>query len=626
MKRPKEVDMSELLTILKGVVLFQHLTDQDLQEVAQRITKRTYKLGEYLFHAGAERTELMIIQSGEVEIFRGVGEAQKPVARLGEGNFVGEGTMLGDEPHVTTCRAVVDTRVLSLDRRDIDEIFGRSPDATRKMLSQVARVMTYRLTYASYGYLGAAVPALLGGRQRLEHDLLGERQVPADAYYGIQTLRGVENYDITGIPLAHYPQFIRALAMVKKAAAKANHKLGDLPKDIADAIGVACDEIIAGNLHNQFVVDMIQGGAGTSTNMNANEVIANRALEILGHSRGEYEVIHPNSHVNLSQSTNDVYPTAIRLAILLSYEPLTQAISELAYELKQKSVEFSDVIKMGRTQLQDAVPMTLGQEFDAFRMTVKEDIQRIRNAVDLFKEINLGATAIGTGITAKPEYSSLAIEELVRISGVELVPAANLVEATSDMGAFVLFSGVLKRVAVKISKLCNDLRLLSSGPRTGFNEINLPPMAPGSSIMPGKVNPVIPEVVNQVAFQVIGNDLTVTMGAEAGQLQLNVMEPVIAFNIFQSLKMLTQAINTLTRRCIQGITANRERCRQLVEHSIGLVTALNPYIGYENSTRIAKKALETNRSVAELVLEERLLSREQLEDILKPERMTSPRV
>jgi aspartate ammonia-lyase len=337
-------------------------------------------------------------------------------------------------------------------------------------------------------------------------------------------------------------------------------------------------------------------------------------------------VIHPNNHVNLSQSTNDVYPTAIRLAIVLSHEPLTQAISELAYELKQKAVEFSDVIKMGRTQLQDAVPMTLGQEFDAFRMTVKEDIQRIRNAVDLFKEINLGATAIGTGITAKPEYSSLAIEELVRISGVELVPAANLVEATSDMGAFVLFSGVLKRVAVKISKLCNDLRLLSSGPRTGFNEINLPPMAPGSSIMPGKVNPVIPEVVNQVAFQVIGNDLTVTMGAEAGQLQLNVMEPVIAFNIFQSLKMLTQAINTLTRRCIQGITANRERCRQLVEHSIGLVTALNPYIGYENSTRIAKKALETNRSVAELVLEEGLLSREQLEDILKPERMTSPRV
>jgi aspartate ammonia-lyase len=617
--------MPERLTILKRVVLFQHLTDRDLQEVAERINRRSYKLGDYLFRAGDERSELMIIQSGEVEICRGVGEVERPIARLGEGNFIGEGAMLGNEIHETSCRAIVDTHVLSLERRAIDEIFGRSPDATRKMLSQVARVMAYRLSYASYSHLGAAVPALFGGAQRLEHDLLGERQVPADAYYGIQTLRGVENYDITGIPLSHYPQFIRALAMVKKAASKANHKLGDLPKEIADAIGAACDEIIAGNLHNQFVIDMIQGGAGTSTNMNANEVIANRALEIFGRSRGDYDVIHPNNHVNMSQSTNDVYPTAIRLAILLSYEPLTKALSDLAYELKQKAVEFSDVIKMGRTQLQDAVPMTLGQEFDAFRMTVKEDIQRIRDAVSLFKEINLGATAIGTGITARPEYSSLSIEELARVSGVELIPAANLVEATSDMGAFVLFSGVLKRVSVKISKMCNDLRILSSGPRAGFNEINLPPMAPGSSIMPGKVNPVIPEVVNQVAFQVIGNDLTVTIAAEAGQLQLNVMEPVIAFNIFQSLKMLTQAINTLTRRCIQGITANRAHCRHLVEHSIGLVTALNPYIGYENSTRIAQKALEDNRSVAELVLEEKLLSREQLEDILKPEKMTSPR-
>jgi aspartate ammonia-lyase len=312
-------------------------------------------------------------------------------------------------------------------------------------------------------------------------------------------------------------------------------------------------------------------------------------------------------------------------AIQLGYEPLTQALSELAYELKQKSVEFSDVIKMGRTQLQDAVPMTLGQEFEGFRVTIKEDIQRIHDAVKLFREINLGATAIGTGITSKPEYSSLATEELCRISGVELVPAANLVEATSDMGAFVLFSGVLKRVAVKISKICNDLRLLSSGPRTGLNEINLPPMAPGSSIMPGKVNPVIPEVMNQVAYQVIGNDLAVTIAAEAGQLQLNVFEPLIAFNIFQSVKMLTQGINTLTLRCIKGITANREHCRNLVEHSIGLVTALNPYIGYKNSTRIAKKALDENRSVTELVLEEGLLSREQLDDILKPERMTAPR-
>lgn len=617
--------MTKLMSLLKGIVLFQDLSDEDLGNIAQHTTKKNYKLGEYLYTIGSPRTELFILQSGEVEILQGVGDAQKVVARLSEGNFVGEGAMLGEEPHVTGCRAVVETGVLVLKRRFLDEVFKKSPDATRKILSQVARVMAYRLIYSSYGPVCTGVPEFNGGRFRAEQDLLGERQVPSDAYFGIQTLRAVENYDITGISLSHYPHLIRSLAMVKKAAARANCKLGDLSKELADAICAACDEIIAGNLHNQFVVDMIQGGAGTSTNMNANEVIANRALEILGHVRGEYRYVSPNDHVNMSQSTNDVYPTAIRLAILLGYEPLTRAMSDLAYELKQKSVEFYDVIKMGRTQLQDAVPMTLGQEFEAFRVTVKEDIQRIHDAVKLFREINLGATAIGTGITAKPEYSSLVIEELSRIAGVEMVQAANLVEATSDMGAFVLFSGVLKRVAVKISKICNDLRLLSSGPRTGFNEINLPPMAPGSSIMPGKVNPVIPEVVNQVAYQVIGNDLTVTMGAEAGQLQLNVMEPVIAFNIFQSLKMLTQAINTLTVRCIRGITANRDRCRRLVEHSIGLVTALNPYIGYKNSTRIAKKALDTNRSVAELVLEEGLLSREQLEDILKPEMMTAPR-
>ncbi|MDM8552198.1 aspartate ammonia-lyase [Desulfobacterales bacterium HSG2] len=613
--------MSEFSTILKNILLFQDLSDQDLDETARRITKRTYRLGEYLFHTGSPRTELFIIQSGEVEILQHVGDVQKVIARLGEGNFVGEGAMLDDDPHTNSCRAVVDTEILTLERDAIDDIFEKSPDATRKILSRVARVITYRLKYASFGYRSAAIG---GGKQRMEHDLLGDREVPADAYYGIQTLRALENYDITGISLSHFPTLIRSLAMVKKAAAKANQKLGDLDKDIAEAICAACDEIIAGNLHSQFVVDMIQGGAGTSTNMNANEVIANRALEIMGHSRGD-QFVHPNNHVNMSQSTNDAYPTALRLAILLSYEELTESMADLAYELKQKSVEFSDVIKMGRTQLQDAVPMTLGQEFEAFRVTVREDILRTKNIVTLFREINLGATAIGTGITANPEYSSLAIEELSRISGVELVPAENLVEATSDMGAFVTFSGVLKRIAVKISKICNDLRLLSSGPRAGLNEINLPAMAPGSSIMPGKVNPVIPEVVNQVAFQVIGNDLTVTIAAEAGQLQLNVMEPVIAFNIFQSHKMLTHAMTTLTHRCIRGITANREHCRYMAENSIGIVTALNPHIGYENSTRIAKTALETNRSVMELVLEEKLLSEKELEDILKPENMTRPR-
>ena len=618
--------MSEYTSAIKKIVLFKDLTETELQQVAERITSRTYPLGEYLFMAGTLRSDLFVIQSGEVEIRQGVGDIQKTIARLGEGNFVSEGAMLDEDAHTSSCRAVVDTRVLVLPRKALEEILESSPDAARKILSRVARVMAYRLKYASFGYRGAAVAASVSDKVRLEHDLLGEREVPADVYYGIQTLRALENYDITGISLSHFPNFIKALAMVKKACAKANQKLGDIDPDIGAAICKASDEIITGNLHSQFVVDMIQGGAGTSTNMNTNEVIANRALEIHGHSRGQYEVIHPNNHVNKSQSTNDVYPTAIRLAVLLSYKELTDALTDLAYELKQKSVEFSDVIKMGRTQLQDAVPMTLGQEFEAFRVTVKEDIQRVNVVVQLFREVNLGATAIGTGITAKPEYSSLAIEELTRIAGFELVPAENLVEATSDMGAFIMFSSVLKRISIKISKICNDLRLLSSGPRAGLNEINLPPMAPGSSIMPGKVNPVIPEVVNQVAYHVIGNDLAVTIAAEAGQLQLNVMEPVIAFNCFQSLNMLTQAIRTLTNRCIKGITANRERCREFVENSIGIVTALNPYIGYENSTRIAKRALETNRSVMELVLEEGLLNQAQLEDILSPQAMTRPRV
>lgn len=456
---------------------------------------------------------------------------------------------------------------------------------------------------------------------RIEHDLIGELNVPIDAMYGIQTSRAVENYNISGVLLSHFPNFIISLAMVKKAAAKANHKLGDLEELIADAICIACDKIIDGQFHDQFIVDMIQGGAGTSTNMNANEVIANLALEHLGYKKGQYEHVHPNNHVNMSQSTNDAYPTALRLAILLSYGTLTSALQELAYELKLKAVEYSDVITIGRTQLQDAVPMTLGQEFEAFRITLKEDVQRIDEAANLFREINMGATAIGTGLTAKSEYSSLVIEEISLISGIELVPSANLIEATSDMGAFVLFSSVLKRVAVKLSKVCNDLRLLSSGPRAGLNEINLPAVAPGSSIMPGKVNPVIPEVVNQVAFQVIGNDLAVTMAAAAGQLQLNAMEPIIAHNIFQSLKILTNAIKTLTHKCIKGITANRERCRSYAENSIGIITVLSPYIGYENSTRIAKIALETNQSIVDLVLQESLLSEEQLKDILSPEKM-----
>lgn len=460
---------------------------------------------------------------------------------------------------------------------------------------------------------------------RLEKDLLGERQVPIDAYFGIQTLRATENFKVTDIKLKHFPALVQALAMVKKAAARANCTLGLLDQQKAKVIAQACDEILAGKWHEYFVVDVIQGGAGTSTNMNANEVIANRALELLGYEKGQYQYLHPNNDVNLSQSTNDVYPTSIRLSILLSHQAYLDALAELCYAMKQKAVEFADVVKMGRTQLQDAVPITLGQEFNAWYYTLKEDIEEAKSVVEFFREINMGATAIGTGINTDPEYSSLVIEELAHLSGKELVAARNLIEATSDMGAFVTFSSVLKRNAVKLSKIANDLRLLSSGPRAGFQEINLPAMQPGSSIMPGKVNPVIPELVNQVAFQVIGNDMTVTMAAEAGQLQLNVMEPVIAFNVLQSLHLQTRAITTLNEKCIQGITANREHCRQVVDNSIGIITALNPFIGYENATRIAKQALESQQSIRDLVLKEGLLSETQLDDVLSIENMTAPR-
>ena len=460
---------------------------------------------------------------------------------------------------------------------------------------------------------------------RLEHDLLGERLVPDEHYYGIQTLRAVENFTITGIPISNYPRLIYSLAYIKKVAALTNHDLGLLPGDISNAIAQACDDILNGQLQAEFVVDVIQGGAGTSTNMNANEVIANRALEHLGLAKGRYDVLHPLNHVNLSQSTNDVYPTALRLTLSMKLDGLLVEMQALQDALALKGNEFSDVIKMGRTQLQDAVPMTLGQEFDAWGVTVGEDLARVREAQSLIREINLGATAIGTGLNAPTGYAEKVTQKLRELSGVPVVQSPNLVEATQDAGAYVQLSGVLKRVAVKLSKISNDLRLLSSGPRAGLGEINLPPMAPGSSIMPGKVNPVIPEVVNQVAFEVIGNDMTVTMAANAGQLELNVMEPVIAHNLLRSIDMLGRACQTLAERCITGITANREHCRQMVENSIGLVTALNPSLGYEKSTEIAKEAMASGRSVYQIVLEKGYMSRAELEEILSPENMTKPR-
>ena len=462
---------------------------------------------------------------------------------------------------------------------------------------------------------------------RIEKDLLGKLEVPSDAYYGIQTLRAVQNFRLSGVPLAHYPKLVIALAMVKQAAADANRELGHLSAAKHTAISTACARIIQGEFHEQFVVDMIQGGAGTSTNMNANEVIANIALEAMGHEKGEYQYLHPNNDVNMAQSTNDAYPTAIRVGLLLGHDYLLNSLDKLIQSFAAKGLEFGHVLKMGRTQLQDAVPMTLGQEFRAFATTLGEDLQHLKRlAPQLLTEVNLGGTAIGTGINADPGYQRLAVERLAIISNHPVVAAADLIEATSDMGAFVLFSGMLKRTAVKLSKICNDLRLLSSGPRTGINEINLPARQPGSSIMPGKVNPVIPEAVNQVAFEVIGNDLALTLAAEAGQLQLNVMEPLIAYKILDSIRLLTRAMDMLREHCIDGISANEAHCRQLVEQSIGLDTALNPYLGYEHATRIAKIALDTGRGVLELVREEKLLDDATLADILRPENMIAPRL
>lgn len=449
--------------------------------------------------------------------------------------------------------------------------------------------------------------------------------MPADVYYGIHTLRAMENFPISGISIQTYPKLIQSLAYVKQACALANRDLGLLDKKRAGVIALACKEIRDGKLNNQFVVDVIQGGAGTSTNMNTNEVIANRALEILGFKRGNYKEMHPLEHINLSQSTNDVYPTAVKVGLRFEIDCLVNAMEVLRLDFDTKAKEFGDVLKIGRTQLQDAVPMTLGQEFSTYAVMLMEDQQRLREAALLIQEINLGATAIGTGINAPPKYAALACNYLSKLTGFQFITADNLIEATQDAGVFVQLSGVLKRVAVKLSKVCNDLRLLSSGPRAGLGEINLPPVQAGSSIMPGKVNPVIPEVVNQIAFQVIGNDVTVSFAAEAGQLQLNAFEPIIAHNLFNSLIYLRQGCLTLAERCVRGITANRNRLADIVSHSIGIVTALNPYIGYENASAVAKEAYATGKGVAEIVLAKGLLTQKQLADILRPENLTQPR-
>lgn len=464
----------------------------------------------------------------------------------------------------------------------------------------------------------------LTGKTRIESDLIGAREIPAEALYGVQTLRGIENFSISKFRLSEYPLFIKGLAITKMAAAMANFELGLLTVEQKDAIIAACGEILDGKHHDQFPVDMIQGGAGTTTNMNANEVIANRALELMGHERGEYQYCSPNDHVNCSQSTNDAYPTAIHIGMYFKHLQLLPHLEELIASFRKKGEEFSRIIKMGRTQLEDAVPMTLGQTFNGFASILQDEIAHLNEAAADFLVVNMGATAIGTGICAEPGYAEKCIAALREITGWDIRLSSDLVGATSDTSCLVGYASAMKRVCVKMNKICNDLRLLASGPRCGLGEFNLPAMQPGSSIMPGKVNPVIPEVMNQIAYKVMGNELCVTMAGEAAQMELNAMEPVMAQCCFESVDLLINGFDTLRTRCVDGIIANEDRCREEVHHSIGVVTALNPVIGYKNSTKIAKEALETGVSVYQLVLDHGILTKEELDTILSPENMIKP--
>ncbi len=612
-------------SFLKKIELFESLAEDELLEIAENVEVRRYKASEILFTEFCQRENLFMVYDGELELFKRTpfGD-EKRLTFFNRYDFLGEGALMDSSQHSTSARSLTESTILVLKSEDLKKLGDSRPDITGKILIKVAAVISRRMRQANTRVINIAAQ-YQSGRKRSEHDLLGEREVPFESYYGVQTLRALENFNISGVPLHFFPVIVEALAAVKMAAAKANYDLGLLSKPVSDAIIQACTDIINGKFHAHFVVDMIQGGAGTSTNMNANEVIANRALEILGYEKGEYKYCHPNNHVNLSQSTNDAYPTAVKIALINSNKKLIELLRSLIESLRAKGVEFEKVVKMGRTQLQDAVPMTLGQGFEAYAVTLEEEIERLEQNAGLFLEVNMGATAIGTGINADAGYSERCVHHLREVTGLDIVLAKNLIEATQDTGAFVMYSSAVKRLAVKLSKISNDLRLLSSGPRAGLNEINLPAMQPGSSIMPGKVNPVIPEVVNQIAFKVIGNDLTVTLGAEAGQLELNVMEPVMVQSLFESIVMLKSGMNTLKYKCIDGITANEKVCRDMVRNSIGLVTALNPVLGYETSTLLAKEALETNRGVYELVLEKNLLSREELDKILAPENMVGPK-
>jgi aspartate ammonia-lyase len=615
-----------LTDTLRACAFVDGLPDQHVWHLARAGTLQEFDTDALLFAQGDDRKLMAILVEGSVGIEKGADGITVRMTTLGPGEAVGEGILLDDARHGTSARCLQPVSAFVYEKAQLGKLLKDQPAIYAALVGRAARAISQRLSRVDATMVGRGRALGFGGaRMRTEKDLLGEREVPEEALYGIQTLRATENFPITGVTLREFPRLIEALAAVKEAAALANRDLGLLDDTKADLILRASREVRAGRHHEHFLVDMIQGGAGTSTNMNANEVIANRALELAGRPRGDYAYLSPNEDVNRSQSTNDVYPTALRLSLHVQIDELREAMRALADAFAKKGAEFAPHLKMGRTQLQDAVPMTLGQEFTAFAVTMREDIERLAETQALIREINLGATAIGTRINSPDGYPETVCKHLSAITGLALMTAPDLVEATSDVGAFVQVSGVLKRCAVKLSKICNDLRLLSSGPRAGFGEIRLPAVQPGSSIMPGKVNPVMPEVVNQVCFDIIGSDVTITMAAEAGQLQLNAFEPIIAFRLARSLQELRNACRVLATKCVAGIEANPQRMRELAEGSAGLVTALVPDIGYVAAGEVALEALETGAHVRDVVLKRGLMTAEALDRALDPARLAGLR-
>lgn len=597
---------------------------EELVKFAAHGEKMTFPKGEYLFHESAPRRWFGIVLEGKIDLQRGLAGRHVTIAVLKEGAVIGESIFIDDLAHSVSGFALENTEVWVIPRAKIEAFREEKPDLFYRMVARAARRISFRLRETTELLLHQEMSRSDITDYRTEQDSLGTREISNAHYYGVQTTRAMENFQFSGIRISHFQHLVNAFAYVKKAAAISNSILGVLDPKISEAICVACDRILNGELHDQFAVDMVQGGAGTSSNMNANEVIANLALEVMGHKKGDYQYCHPNDHVNRSQSTNDAYPTAVKVAVVFAIHETTSALKVLKRSFEKKAEEFSDVIKMGRTENQDAVPMTLGQEFAAYAVMVNDGIRRLNRVSEELLIINMGATAIGTGLNSPKGYAALCTRKINELTGLHVKLAPNLVEATQDAGDFAEMSAALKTTAIQISKICNDLRWASSGPRCGLAEINLPPLQPGSSIMPGKVNPVIPEVVNQICYQIIGSDLTVSMAAEASEFELNMAEPIMTYNLLSSLMLLKNAAVVLSTRCINGISANRERCESYVKNSIGIITALNPILGYEKSAAIAKEALATDRSVYDLALEKGWISKTQLDNLLSPEKMANP--